>query len=82
MGSTYTEANTIPAAEDALLDWPHLHPAYVPLSRSTVWALRRAGKFPEPVRISATRVAWRKSEILKWIDERAEGDRLGMRAQR
>ena len=74
MQLTCTEANMTPVlagpTDDELLDWSRLHPTYVPLSRSTVWALRRAGKFPEPVRISATRVAWRKSEILKWIDER------------
>jgi prophage regulatory protein len=57
------------ALDDALLDWPQLE-QLVPLSRSTVWALRRAGKFPQPVQISNSRVAWRRSEILAWMAAR------------
>ena len=41
------------------------------LSRTTVWRLERAGKFARRRRCSPNRVAWRLSEILQWVAERA-----------
>jgi predicted DNA-binding transcriptional regulator AlpA len=58
------------AADDVLLEWPAVKPMIGNLSRTTVWALRRAGKFPQPVQISNSRVAWRRSEILVWMAAR------------
>jgi predicted DNA-binding transcriptional regulator AlpA len=57
-------------ADDVLLEWPAVKPLIGNLSRTTVWTLRRAGKFPQPVQISNTRVAWRRSEILAWMAAR------------
>ncbi|MGE3473149.1 MAG: helix-turn-helix transcriptional regulator [Vicinamibacterales bacterium] len=54
----------------ALLSWQEVR-ALVPLSRATVWALRRTGRFPQPVQISANRIAWRASDLNAWIAERA-----------
>jgi len=42
----------------------------VNLSRSTIWRLRRRGLFPEPIRISAGRVAWSANDIDEWITSR------------
>jgi prophage regulatory protein len=36
----------------------------------TVWRLRRAGKFPEPIRLSVGRIGWRRSDLDKWLAER------------
>lgn len=58
------------ASEDRLLSWAQVR-ARVPLSRGTVWALRRKGAFPKAVQISQNRIAWRASDLDAWISERA-----------
>lgn len=40
------------------------------LRKSTVYAGVRAGTFPAPVRLSARAVAWRESDIDRWISDR------------
>ena len=55
-------------SEERLLSWADVH-ARVPLA-VTVWALRRARDFPEPVQISPGRVAWRSSEVNAWLESR------------
>ena len=62
------ENNTV--SNDSLLSWSQVR-ARVPLSRGTVWALRRKGAFPQAVQISENRIAWRASELNTWIVERA-----------
>lgn len=37
------------------------------LSKTTRWRKVKAGEFPAPVRISARRCAWRKSDIVSWL---------------
>lgn len=37
------------------------------LSRSTIWRMEKAGKFPKRVRISETGVGWRWSEVSNWM---------------
>ena len=55
---------------DRLLDWSQIK-LLIPLSRSTVWALRRRHLFPSPVIIAAgARVAWRRSDIVAWLQSR------------
>ncbi len=44
----------------------------VPYSDMHVWRLERDGKFPKRIKIGPNRVAWRLSEILAWIDEKAD----------
>ena len=39
------------------------------LSRTTVWRLVRDGLMPAPRRLTPTRVAWRESEISRWMAE-------------
>ncbi|MFL6799241.1 MAG: helix-turn-helix transcriptional regulator [Xanthobacteraceae bacterium] len=39
----------------------------VPLSDSTVWRMERRGEFPRRIPISDKRVAWRRSEIARWL---------------
>jgi predicted DNA-binding transcriptional regulator AlpA len=43
------------------------------LSRTTLWRLERAGKFPMRLRLSANRVGWRKDEVEEWIATRPRG---------
>lgn len=46
----------------------------VPLSDTTVWRMERRGKFPRRIAISDKRVAWRRSEIEAWLEERTAVD--------
>lgn len=45
--------------EDQILD-------IVPVSRSTLWRMERAGKFPKATYISANRRVWFEDEIIAW----------------
>lgn len=57
-------------ADERLLDLGEVR-KLIPVSRTSVWKWRRAGVFPSPVRLPGSRrVAWRASEISKWIAER------------
>lgn len=56
--------------EDRLLNLDEVQ-RLIPISRSSVWKWSRRGAFPSPVRLpGCRRVAWRASEISKWIAER------------
>ncbi len=44
----------------------------VPFSDMHIWRLEREGKFPRRIRIGPNRVSWRLSEVLAWIDEKAD----------
>jgi prophage regulatory protein len=59
-----------------LLSIAELSPAKgVPYSRSHLWRLIRAGKFPKPIRLGENRVAFPEAEIDKWIESKvAERD--------
>jgi len=43
----------------------------VGLSATTIWRQRRAGTFPDPVRISPGCVAWREADVDAWIESRS-----------
>jgi prophage regulatory protein len=47
------------------------------LSRSTIYAYMRDGRFPQPVSISERCVAWIESEIDAWIADRIAITRKG-----
>jgi len=40
------------------------------LSSPTIWRERRAGRFPEPVQITARLIGWPESVIRTWIAEK------------
>ncbi|MDX5300097.1 MAG: AlpA family phage regulatory protein [Gammaproteobacteria bacterium] len=41
------------------------------LSKASIYRLLRDRKFPAPVRIGERRVAWRLSDVMGWLDQRA-----------
>ena len=43
------------------------------LSRTTIWRMQRAGKFPERRRISANAVRWLAEDVEGWIRTRERG---------
>lgn len=46
---------------------------YLPIAKSTVEVWVRQGKFPAPVKLSATVTAWKNSDIHAWLDNLATG---------
>ena len=40
------------------------------LSRATIYRLFEVDKFPKPLKITASRVAWRQQAILDWLAAR------------
>lgn len=42
----------------------------IPLSRTQIWRLERAGEFPSRIRLGPNRVGWREDDISKWIESR------------
>jgi len=45
------------------------------LKRSAIYSRMMDGRFPRPVRLSATAVAWIESEIDAWIEAQIEASR-------
>jgi prophage regulatory protein len=43
----------------------------VPVSDVTIWRMERRGEFPRRIRVSPGRVAWRRSEIEQWLEQRS-----------
>lgn len=42
----------------------------LPLNRATVWKMVQEGRFPAPVQITASRIAWRLTAVLAWLADR------------
>lgn len=40
------------------------------LSRSTIYAYEKAGKFPKRTAFTARSVRWEESEVIQWVAER------------
>jgi prophage regulatory protein len=49
------------------------------LSRSSIYAKIARGEFPSPVNLGARAVAWLDDEITKWISDRVNASRGGVR---
>lgn len=64
-----TRSGALGGPRDRLLPWPKIHDI-TGLSRATAWRRQRAGDFPASVQISPGRVAWRESEIQRWLESR------------
>jgi len=47
---------------------------YAPVHRSTWWRWIQQGLAPEPVHLGPRVVAWRKSDLDAWLQERSSSD--------
>ncbi len=47
------------------------------LSRSTIYAYMKEGRFPQAIRLGARAVGWRECEIEEWIKRRVNFAQLG-----
>ena len=41
---------------------------FLPISKSTVWAWVKQGRFPEPIKFSPTVTVWRNKDIHQWLN--------------
>jgi prophage regulatory protein len=57
-------------APDKLLRWPYVE-TLVGISRCTAWRRESEGRFPRRVSLGGKIVAWRSSEIQKYISNPA-----------
>ncbi len=46
------------------------------LSRSSIYAMVAAGRFPKQIKLGPRRVGWVESEIVDWIDAQVAASRL------
>lgn len=73
-----TETKKAPAGQaagfhpEALIVAPRHIRLVVGLPPVTIWRLRKAGLFPEPIRLSAGRIGWRRSDLEAWLAEREQ----------
>jgi predicted DNA-binding transcriptional regulator AlpA len=64
-----------------ILDYEDLKARGIKYSKPHLWRLWRVGKFPKPIKLSATRNAWTEQDIDDWMAnlvaqrERAGGGR-------
>ena len=42
--------------------------SFLPISKSTVWAWVKQGRFPEPIKLSPTVTVWRNKDIHQWLN--------------
>ena len=43
---------------------------YVGLSGSTIQAERKAGRFPQPVKLTPGRIVWYREDLDAWLDQK------------
>lgn len=60
------QSNTMP--NSALLRERDVLRAYLPVSKSTLWAMVGRGDFPKPIKVSAGITAWRLTDIEAWLN--------------
>lgn len=44
------------------------------ICRSTIYKLRKAGDFPEPVKVGPRSIGWRRADIEEWLEGRERVD--------
>ena len=42
----------------------------LPLTRQSLWRMAREGRFIQPIRLTRSRIGWRWSSVLLWLNER------------
>jgi predicted DNA-binding transcriptional regulator AlpA len=60
-----------------LLDYHDLRGRGIRYAKPHLWRLWTTGKFPKPIKLSASRNVWRAEDIDAWIESKiAERDRV------
>jgi predicted DNA-binding transcriptional regulator AlpA len=66
--TSHVEKHEVPPLDDPLITYPQLKQFNINFSRRAIWELWRKGMFPAPLELSTHRIAWRRSDIVTWID--------------
>ena len=48
-------------------------PGMLPISAATVWRLVKAGKFPQPFKLSAAVTVWDSGAVAQFIEQQRQG---------
>jgi prophage regulatory protein len=48
---------------------------HVPVSRSQLYAMAAAGRFPKPIHLGGSASFWVESEIVEWLDAQIAAER-------
>jgi prophage regulatory protein len=64
-------APTTSSADERILTTEELT-RRVPLTRITIWRMVRQGRFPAPIQLTSSRIGWRLSAVLDWLNEREQ----------
>lgn len=64
---TTTQMTVVPMVGAGLLRLPQVL-AIVPVGKTTWWAGVKAGRYPQPIKISARCTAWRSSDIQRLFE--------------
>jgi prophage regulatory protein len=51
--------------------------AQLGVSRSSIWAWVKSGKFPKPVKLSENTTAWRASDVEDWAQSKIDASESG-----
>jgi len=60
---------------ERIYSWAEARPLFGNIGRTTAWRMVLDKTLPAPIRVSANRVGWRRSDIIAWQRARA---RLGL----
>lgn len=48
----------------------------LPVTAKTIWDWVKAGKFPQPIKLSTSVTVWRLSDVERWIEKNSEGSSI------
>jgi prophage regulatory protein len=57
-----------PAGDSPLLVRERDLPGLLNISRTSIRRLAAAGKFPKPIKIGGAMIAWRRDDLLAWVN--------------
>lgn len=69
--TAFCDRDSIPKSSKKLLSRSDLKNIGIMVSNSSLLRWEHAGRFPRRIRMAGTSVAWLKSEIDKWLEERS-----------
>ena len=44
----------------------------IKVSRTTIWRWVKAGQFPKPTKLAGTLLAWKRGELIEWLEQQYE----------
>jgi prophage regulatory protein len=62
--------NVLTDADERLVGTREILARFLPVHRSTLNEMIAEGRFPKPLKLGKSKLFWRWSAILKWLDER------------